>query len=71
MQSIDVDAVEIIDSVECPGGASIAIIGNVRLGEEIDNVGSRIDHRRANDANGVGDVSATDVGLQKGRVDLA
>ena len=56
LQSINVDTVEIVDSIVCPRRAGIPIIGNVSLGKEIDNVGGRIDNRGADDANSIGDI---------------
>ena len=59
---------EIVDAVVCALCACRSVICNVSLGEEVDDVGGRVNDRCTDDANGVGNVGTTNIGLEEGLV---
>lgn len=61
---------EIIDSIvgsSIPSGSKVGYIG---LGKEVGNIRGRINNRGTDDANEVGDIGASDVGLEEGSMNL-
>ena len=71
LKSVDVDSMEIVDTVVSAGIPSCSVIGNISLGEEICSVRGGVDHRSSDNTNVVGDVSTTNVGLEKRGMDLS
>lgn len=70
-EGVDIDTMEIVDSIERARVPGIPIVGDVGLGEEVGGVGIGIDDRSADNANGAWNIGATNVGLQERRVHLA
>ena len=69
-EGIDIDTVKVVDAIEGADVARSSEVGNVSLGEEIGNVGGRINDRSSNYTNRVWDIVASDVRLQEGGMDL-
>ncbi len=63
LQSVYVDAVEVIDTVVGPGIAGSPIVGDIGLGKEIRNVRARVYHWCPDDADRVGNVRASNIRL--------
>lgn len=61
---------EVIDTVVGPSVAGSSIVWDIGLREEIHNVRGRVYHGSSDNTDGVGDIGASNVRLQEGRVYL-
>ena len=65
-QRIDIDTVEIVHAIIYTCRAYRSVVGDVCLGEEVDNVGGGVNRRCANDADGIWNVWTSNLGLEEG-----
>ena len=70
-QGIDIHSMKVVHPVVCSGSSCCPVIGNIGLGEEICSIGGGVDDRSPNYADCVGDIRASNIGLQKWLVDLS
>ena len=64
-KGVDVDSVKVINPVEGASVSGIPIIGDISFGKEVNGIRSRVDGRRAGDANGIRNVGTPDIRLQE------
>ena len=70
LQCNNVNSIEVIHAIENAGIPRGTIIRNVRLGEEVDSVGIRVNHRRPLNTNTLRCISTIDVRREVRGLDL-